>query len=84
MIVAPCRSQCENVGRCRKLETCDAWKMFKKELELEREGKKMKCPKCHRDMKRKEYRKGVYFFECPNCHHTVGKPKEDSNEEKRE
>ena len=49
--------------------------MFKTAERLEREGKQMKCPKCRKDMQRKESEPGVYYFECPNCHYDVGKVK---------
>ena len=83
-MIAPCKTRCMKDSRCRGISTCDAWKMFKRELELEREGKLMKCPKCHRDMIRKQSYPGVYYFECTNCHHAVGKPKEKDDETKNE
>lgn len=30
-------------------------------------------------MVRKEATKGNYYYECPSCHNTVGKPKEEDN-----
>lgn len=36
----------------------------------------MKCPKCRRDMKKKSADKSNYYFECPNCHYTIGKTTE--------
>lgn len=42
----------------------------------------MKCPECHREMQRKEHSEGIYYYECPNCHHSVGKPVEVQDEEK--
>jgi DNA-directed RNA polymerase subunit M/transcription elongation factor TFIIS len=41
----------------------------------------MKCPKCHRPMERKKDKENVYFFQCPSCGETVGKPKEAEKNE---
>ena len=37
----------------------------------------MKCPKCRRDMKRKSAPNNVWYYECPNCFYTIGKPTEE-------
>ena len=34
----------------------------------------MKCPKCHKPMDRKKASENVYYFQCPSCGTTVGKP----------
>ena len=46
----------------------------------------MKCPKCKRDMRRKSAPNNVWYYECPNCFYTIGKPTEEVNngEENRE
>lgn len=84
MIVAPCKVKCSIDKECRELDRCLAWQIFKHELELEREERKMKCPKCHNNMERKQSSQSCYYYECPNCHHEVGKQKENSNERENE
>ena len=39
----------------------------------------MKCPKCKRDMRRKSSPNNVWYYECPNCFYTIGKPTEEVN-----
>lgn len=42
----------------------------------------MKCPKCRKDMEKKKAEGNVWYYECPNCHYTIGKPTEvQTNEE---
>ena len=41
----------------------------------------MKCPKCRRDMKRKSAPNNVWYYECPNCFYTIGKPEVENAEE---
>lgn len=36
----------------------------------------MKCKKCSRTMERKALMVNSYYYECPNCHYTIGKPTE--------
>lgn len=83
-LIAPCNSLCMQDSKCRNIQNCNAWEMFKTAERLEREGKKMKCPKCHNNMERKEANPGVYYFECPKCHYDVGKLKEVSHEVQEE
>lgn len=40
----------------------------------------MKCPKCHKPMVRKTDGKNVYYFQCPSCGTTKGKPKDKESE----
>lgn len=44
----------------------------------------MKCPRCHKEMKRKKARENYYYYECDNCFHNIGKPKENSGGETNE
>lgn len=37
----------------------------------------MRCPKCHFTMQRKEAPGNVYYYECPHCGYSVGKPVEE-------
>ena len=40
----------------------------------------MKCPKCKTNMERKQIAKNIFYYECPNCKHAIGKTKvADSN-----
>lgn len=41
--------------------------------------KEMKCPKCKRDMTKVKEKENVYYFKCPHCGHTVGKPEENAD-----
>ena len=42
-------------------------------------GAFMKCPKCRKDMQKKN-KDTTYWWECPSCHTVIGhKPKEDDN-----
>lgn len=34
----------------------------------------MKCPKCHRNMTRKQAPGNIYYFECDHCGTSIGKP----------
>lgn len=43
----------------------------------------MKCPKCGKDMQKKQATPSVWYFECPNCHYTLGKPEEITHEEEQ-
>lgn len=36
----------------------------------------MKCPRCKRTMKTIQAKEHVFYYECPNCHYTIGKPEE--------
>lgn len=36
----------------------------------------MKCPKCHKDMERKKAKSNEFYYECPNCHYSIGKKDE--------
>ena len=40
----------------------------------------MKCPKCHRDMKRIKAKDHEYYYECPSCHYSIGKKDERKEE----
>ena len=70
---APCKSICSIDRECKGINICKAWQSFKQNLETEREGRKMKCPKCHREMIRVATAPGHYYYECPNCLNAVGK-----------
>ena len=60
---------------------------FCEEYETIKRGRKqMKCTKCHHEMIRKQELTEVFYYECPNCHNTVGKVNrnEKENKEKKE
>lgn len=40
----------------------------------------MKCPKCRKVMIRKKEKENVYYFQCPSCGATVGKPQVKESE----
>ena len=76
---APCKTNCRIDIYCRYADSCEKWKRYVLKIRNEREEPKMKCPKCHANMERKEMKPGVYFYECEKCHYEVGKPKEADN-----
>lgn len=81
---APCSKYCIKDIVCRHAEQCNLWREYVRKSKEEREEKEMKCTECHQNMELKENKPGEYYYECPNCHHTVGKPKEVIDDVKKE
>lgn len=46
--------------------------------------KKMKCPRCNREMKREKTREHSFVYRCPVCGLEIGKRKEETIEERQE
>ena len=44
----------------------------------------MKCKKCRSSMQKKLAAANKYYFECPHCHETVGKPTKESESNAKE
>lgn len=44
----------------------------------------MKCPKCKRNMTRKEAPGNIFYFECDHCGTSIGKPEEPKDKEPAE
>lgn len=38
----------------------------------------MKCKKCGREMERKDAGNGIFYYECPRCGNSLGKPVENT------
>ena len=77
---APCSTVCKKDIVCKIADYCPHWREYITKLREERRCATMKCPKCRKEMQRKEAAQGVYYYECPSCHHELGKPREaDSN-----
>lgn len=73
---APCKIICRIDILCKLADYCPYWRAYIHALKEARGESVMKCPKCHRNMERKEAPNNVYYYECPSCHYDVGKPKE--------
>lgn len=42
----------------------------------------MKCPKCHVTLERKKVPdKNIYYWQCPRCGYSYGKPKKEEEEQ---
>ena len=44
----------------------------------------MKCPKCRRNMTRKEAPGHIFYFECDHCGTNIGKPQQEEQGKKPE